>query len=81
MDVWTGAGAIPIGRETAADSLYMEIRKQALPSGLPVITVPMKVYRGRPRGLNVTYKPVHRFSGDMRDRKALEAWISGLPIS
>jgi hypothetical protein len=81
MDVWTGAGAIPIGRETAADSLYMEIRKQALPSGLAVITVPMKVYRGRPRGLNVTYKPVHRFSGDMRDRKALEAWISGLPIS
>jgi hypothetical protein len=81
MDVWTRAGAIPIGKETAADSLYMEIRPQALPSGLAVISVPMKVYRGRPRGLNVTYKPVHRFSGDMRDREAVEAWIAGLPAS
>jgi hypothetical protein len=79
MDVWTRAGAIPIGRETAADSLYMEIRKQALPSGLATISVPMKVYRGRPRGLNATYKPVHQFNGDPRDEEAVEAWVASLP--
>lgn len=79
MDVWTRAGALPIGRETSADSLYMEIRKHALPSGLASISVPMKVYRGRPRGANVSYKPVHEFKGDMRDQKAIEAWIAGLP--
>jgi hypothetical protein len=78
MDVWTRAGALPIGRETAADSLYMEIRKQALPSGLASISVPMKVYRGRPRGSNVSYKPVHTFSGDMRDQQSVDAWIAGL---
>jgi hypothetical protein len=81
LDVWIRAGAIPIGRETSADSLYMEIRKQELPSGLATISVPMKVYRGRPRGLNVTYKPVHRFAGDIRDQKAVEAWVMALPTS
>lgn len=79
MDVWTAAGAIPIGRETAADSPYMEIRRQQLPSGLSIISVPMKVYRGRPRGANVPFRPVHRFDGDMRDEAALQAWIAGLP--
>jgi hypothetical protein len=78
MDVWTRAGAIPIGRETAADSLYMEIRKQTLPSGLAAVSVPMKVYRGRPRGSNVSYKPVHVFSGDIRDQQAVDAWVASL---
>jgi hypothetical protein len=78
MDVWTRAGAIPVGRETSADSLYMEIRKQALPSGLATISVPMKVYRGRVRGLNVSYKPVHEFGGDMKDQQAVEAWVASL---
>jgi hypothetical protein len=78
MDVWTRAGAIPVGRETSADSLYMEIRKQTLPSGLATITVPMKVYRGRVRGLNVSYKPVHEFGDDMMDQQAVETWIASL---
>jgi hypothetical protein len=38
----------------------------------------MKVYRGRPRGHNQTYKPVHRFDGDMTDQTAVEAWVSRL---
>jgi hypothetical protein len=78
MDIWTRAGAIPIGRETAADSLYMEIRKQTLPSGLATVSVPMKVYRGRPRGSNESYKPVHLFRGDVRDQQAVDAWVASL---
>ena len=56
----------------------MEIRKQPLPSGLATVSVPMKVYRGRPRGSNVPYKPVHTFPGDMADQQAVDAWVAGL---
>jgi hypothetical protein len=79
MDVWTRLGAVPIGRETSADSLYMEIRREALPAGLSVVSVPMKVYRGRPRQANQPFRPVHGFAGDMTDQAALEAWIARLP--
>jgi hypothetical protein len=79
MDVWTRLGAVPVGRETSADSLYMEIRRQDLPAGLSIVSVPMKVYRGRSRGTNQAYRPVHVFEGDMNDRAALERWIARLP--
>jgi hypothetical protein len=78
MDVWTRLGAIPVGRETAADSLYMEIRRENLPSGIATVSVPMKVYRGRPRGNNQPYQPRHSLPGDMNDQPALEAWIAAL---
>lgn len=79
VDLWTWLGAIPIRRETSADSLYMEVRSQTLPSGLAKVTVPMKVWRGRPRGSNEPYRPVHAFKGDMADQQALERWIESLP--
>ena len=46
--------------------------------GLTGAAVPMKVYRGRERGANVPMQPVHRYTGDMRDTTALEAWIATL---
>lgn len=78
MDVWTRLGATPVGRQTSADSLYLEIRRETLPSRLAAFSIPMKVYRGRPRGANQPYRPAHKYSGDMRDREALEAWILSL---
>lgn len=80
VDLWRALGAIQVGRETSADTLYMDIRRDALPSGLSRAAVPMKVYRGRARGANVPWEPVHRFDGDMADRAALETWIAGLPV-
>lgn len=75
LDLWKRLGALQVGVETSADSVYMDIRPQPLPSGLSRISVPMKVYRGRGRGSNEPYVPDRRYEGDMRDTQALEAWI------
>ena len=79
LDLWRALGAVQVGRTTSADTLYMDVREQPLPSGLAQIAIPMKVYRGRPRGNNVPWTPRYRFPGEMDDGAALQAWISGLP--
>lgn len=71
VDLWKAAGAIQFGRETSADTVYMDIRHQALPSGLAQIAVPMKVYRGRARGNNEPQRPAYLYAGDMTDDAAL----------
>lgn len=75
-DLWGKLGAKQVGRETSADTLYMDIRQDALPSGLGQVAVPMKVYRHRPRGSNEPLKPVHAFAGDITDTPALETWVA-----
>ncbi len=77
-DLWQALGAIHVGHETSADSLYMDIRQRILPSGLSRIAVPMKVYRGRERGSNEPLRPVHVYPGDLRDTGALAKWIAAL---
>lgn len=79
VDTWRALGAIQVGRETSADTLYMDIRQGKLPSGLAGFAVPMKVYRGRSRGSNIPWTPVHRFDGDLTDTPALQRWVAGLP--
>lgn len=79
VDLWTRLGATPVGRETGADTVYMEVRSVRMPSGLGSMTLPMKFYVGRERGHNESVRPVHRFDGDMNDTVALEAWIRSLP--
>ena len=78
VDLWKMAGAVQVGRETSADTVYMDIRNPVLPSGLAQIALPMKVYRGRARGNNEPQRPTHLFDGDMADDAALQAWIAGL---
>ena len=78
VDLWKAAGAIQIGRETSADTVYMDVRSTALPSGLASLTLPMKVWRGRARGNNEPHSPAHVFDGDMSDDAALRAWIRSL---
>ncbi len=78
VDLWTALGATHVGQETSADSLYMDVRQVALPSGFARAVIPMKVYRGRKRGSNVPAVPVHRYTGDMRDGEKLERWIAAL---
>lgn len=77
-DLWKALGAVQAGQETSADTLYMDVRHVTLPSGLAGAAIPMKVYRGRPRGANVPLQPVHRYAGDMRDTAALESWVATL---
>lgn len=78
VDLWKAMGAIQIGRETSADTVYMEVRQGELPSGLAAIGVPMKVYRGRARANNEPYQPAHVFDGDIRETPALQAWVRTL---
>lgn len=79
VDLWSALGAVHIGQTTSADTFYMDVRTQRLPSGVGGIVVPMKVYRGRGRGANVPVVPVHAFTGNIGDTAALESWIAGLP--
>ncbi|WP_269713576.1 S41 family peptidase [Caulobacter sp. NIBR2454] len=79
VDVWKAAGAVLVGRETAADSLYMDVRYETLPSGMATLAIPTKVYRGRQRGSNEPYRPDHVWNGGMNDTPALEKWIVALP--
>lgn len=77
VDVLTGLGAVQVGQETSADTLYMEVRQQVLADGA-VIWVPMKAYRGRRRGSNVPAVPRHVWRGAMDDTAGLRAWIAAL---
>lgn len=78
VDEWKAAGAIQIGRETSADTVYMDIRPADLPSGFANISIPMKVWRGRERGNNEPQRPTHVFDGDLSDDAALAAWVKTL---
>ncbi|WP_303699673.1 S41 family peptidase [Brevundimonas naejangsanensis] len=78
VDLWKTVGAVQVGRETSADTVYMEIREAALASGLAEIAVPMKVYRGRARGNNEPQRPQYVIEGDMGDDAGLLASIRRL---
>ena len=78
VDLWKALGAIQIGRETSADTVYMDVRPAALPSGLASLVIPMKVWRGRARGNNEPHRPAHLFEGDIADTAALQAWVRTL---
>lgn len=78
VDLLKALGATQVGQETSGDTAYMEIRDQPLPGGRVVARVPMKVYRGRPRGDNETHVPAHVWTGALADTAGIEAWLAGL---
>lgn len=69
---------VHVGQPTSADSLYMDVREESLPSGLMELVFAMKVYRGRRRGHNQAYQPSHSWPGDISDSIALERWMRTL---
>ena len=52
-----------IGAPSSGDTNYMDIREEPLPSGLGVLTVPMKVIIGRSRKAGQVYQPLVVMSG------------------
>lgn len=76
--VLAAPGALHVGRETGADTVYIDNTGARLPSGEGAMGWSMKVHRGRPRGHNQSYVPDHRWSGAINDTAALERWIAGL---
>jgi hypothetical protein len=83
LDFMTLALALPhvehLGWPTAADSPYMEVRSETLPSTLARSSFAIKVYRNRARS-NQVYEPKRRYSGEIADTAALERWIAELPL-
>lgn len=78
VDMLEAMGAVQVGQETSADTLYMDVRDETLPGGRVQARVPMKVYRGRARGNNEPARPAHVWPGALSDTAGIEAWIAGL---
>jgi hypothetical protein len=77
-DLWLALGAVHVGQETSADTIYMDARKDALPSGFGRAIVPMKVYRGRKRGSNVPLTPTYVFRDSLADTPRLERRVQAV---
>lgn len=69
-------GAIQFGLPTSADTVYIDIGAQVLPSGAR-FWLPLKVWRGRVRGNNQSYEPRYVFDGDINDTPAVQKWVLG----
>ena len=63
---------ILFGQPTGADTLYMEIQTMDLPSKQGTFCFPMKVYRNRPRGNNVSFVPDILYEADMHETTMLQ---------
>lgn len=66
-----------IGSATSGDGPYMEVRNEALPSGLAQLTFPQKVYRGMARGALEVYAPDIAYTGVWDDAE-VRAWTMAL---
>lgn len=68
-------GALHVGQTTDADTRFMEVREQYLPSGYSLFSTLQAVSSDVPRGLG-PYDPKVVYDGDIADTAALEAWIT-----
>jgi hypothetical protein len=66
-----------VGSSTSGDGPYMEVRDEALPSGLVRLTFPQKVYRGMKRAALENYEADIAYDGDWDDA-SVRAWTLGL---
>ncbi|MDI3358267.1 S41 family peptidase [Pseudomonas sp. UYIF39] len=67
-------GVVHFGLSTSADTLYIDIGSQTLPSGAQ-FWLPLKVWRGRTRENNQSYNPQFVFDGDINDTAAVQKWV------
>lgn len=67
-------GTVHLGETTGADTVYMDVRPLALPSGLGRFSMAQKVYRGRVRAHNAAYVPHIPYPGAIHDTAALQGW-------
>lgn len=65
---------IHVGLPTSADTLYIDVGSQLLPSGAQ-FWLPLKVWRDRRRGNNQSYDPQLIFHGDINDTSAVKSWV------
>ena len=79
-DEFRRLGAIHVGEATDANTNYMEVREDKLPSGLSMFSTLQAVAPGQPSQIG-SFAPAHVFEGAISDTAALEAWIARLAAS
>lgn len=67
-------GALHLGQTTNANTHYMEVREETLPSGLSVFSTLQALAPAMPAQLG-PFAPEIAFDGDMADDAAVEAWV------
>lgn len=70
-------GALHVGEATDANTHYMEVREEKLPSGLSMFSTLQAVAPGRPRQMG-PFLPQIPFEGSIADTAALESWVAGI---
>ena len=70
-------GALHVGEATDANTNYMEVREDRLPSGLSMFSTLQAVAPASPSQIG-PFTPEVAYEGDIADTAALEAWVLGL---
>jgi hypothetical protein len=73
-------GALHVGETTDANTNYMEVREDKLPSGMSMFSTLQAVAPNRPTQMG-PFTPARLFQGDIADTAALEKWIAQLASS
>jgi hypothetical protein len=73
-------GALHVGETTDANTNYMEVREDKLPSGLSMFSTLQALDARAPSQLG-PYVPARIFQGNIADTAALEKWIAGMVSS
>ncbi|HEX9963714.1 MAG TPA: S41 family peptidase [Allosphingosinicella sp.] len=70
-------GALHVGEATDANTHYMEVREDRLPSGLSLFSTLQAVAPASPAQVG-PFEPEVRFEGSIADTAALERWVQAL---
>jgi hypothetical protein len=70
-------GALHVGEATDANTHYMEVREDELPSGLSMFSTLQAVAPASPAQVG-PFVPEVAYEGSIADTAALEKWIAGL---
>jgi hypothetical protein len=76
-DQFRRLGALHVGETTDANTHYMEVREERLPSGLSMFSTLQAVDPAAPMQIG-PFEPSVRFEGSIADTVALERWIAAL---
>jgi hypothetical protein len=76
-DMFRRLGALHVGETTDANTNYMEVREDRLPSGLSMFSTLQAVAPAEPSRIG-PFAPEVRYEGSIADTASLGRWIEGL---
>lgn len=75
-DLFRQLGALHVGQATDANTNYMEVRDDRLPSGLGMFSTLQAVAPGSPKQIG-PFQPHIVYNGDIADTVRMELWVAG----